>query len=89
MEPLVAAEVAAEVGRAVVGMSRQSVNDFVLKLLEKYESHLKDPPLGQRYQDCFDMASRRPGPEALEHYMRMRVDLTQMGLVIEDPLFWS
>jgi methylamine--corrinoid protein Co-methyltransferase len=85
LEPLLAAEV----GRAVVGMSRQCANDLVLKLLEKYESHLDDPPLGHRYQDCFDVASRRPGPEALEHYRRVRADLRQMGLVFEDPPFWN
>jgi methylamine--corrinoid protein Co-methyltransferase len=85
VEPLFAAEV----GRAVVGMSRKDVNDLTLKLLDKYESRLENPPLGQRYQECFDMASRQPRAEALEHYKRARADLREMGLEFKDPPFYA
>jgi methylamine--corrinoid protein Co-methyltransferase len=85
MEPLFAAEV----GRAAVGMSREEVNDLVLKLLDKYEGRLENPPLGQKYQDCFDMASHQPKSEALEHYKRARADLHEMGLEFKDPPFYA
>ncbi len=85
IEPLFAAEVA----HAVAGMTREQVNSLVLRLLEKYESRLQDPPLGMRYQDCFDMVSRRPRAEALEHYQRVHADLCEMGLEFKNPPFYS
>ncbi len=80
---------AAEVGRSVVGMSREDVNAIVLQLLGKYEDRLEDPPFGKRYQDCYDMASRRPGPEALAAYRQARAGLTEMGLEFRDPPFYE
>jgi len=84
MEPLFGAEV----GRSVVGMSRKDVNSLVCKLLDKYEPQLENPPLGQRYQECFDMASRQPKAEALEHYKRARAAVREMGLEFKDPPFY-
>ena len=80
---------AAEVGRSVVGMSRRDVNQIVLGLLDKYERSLADPPLGQRYQDCYDMASRQPGSEAQASYKEARAALIAMGLQFKDPPFYS
>ena len=85
IEPLFAAEVA----RSTLGMTRKEVNNLVVKLLEKYESRLADPPRGRRYQDCFDLDSRRPRPESLDHYRRARADLREMGLVFRDPPFYE
>ena len=76
MEPLFAGEIA----YAVAGMSRKEVNDIVLRLLDRYESRLEDRPLGLRYQDVYDMATRRPKKDALEFYKQARKDLTDMGL---------
>ena len=80
---------AAEVGRSVVGMSRKDVNAIVLQLLERYEDRLEDPPFGKRYQDCYDMASRRPGAEALAAYEQARARLVEMGLEFRDPPFYG
>ncbi len=77
---------AAEVGRSVVGMSREDVNAIVLKLLEKYDDQLKDPHFGERYQDCYDVASRTPKAETLAVYRRARGALTEMGLEFERPV---
>jgi methylamine---corrinoid protein Co-methyltransferase len=85
MEPLFAAEV----GRSVVGMSRKDVNTIVVQLLDKYEDRLSDPPLGKRYQDSYDMASRQPRAEALAVYSRARAGLVQMGLQFRDPPFYG
>lgn len=79
---------AAEVGRSVAGMSRADVNAIVLRLLEKYEDRLDDPPPGRRYQDCFDLASGRPDAEAVAVYRRARAELTAMGLAFRDPAFY-
>lgn len=80
---------AAEVGRSAAGMSRKDVNAIVVQLLDRYEDRLADPPLGKRYQDCYDMASRRPNAEALAVYKQARGDLVEMGLQFRDPPFYS
>jgi methylamine---corrinoid protein Co-methyltransferase len=80
---------AAEVGRSVVGMSRKDVNAIVLQLLDKYEDRLEDPPFGKRYQDCYDMASRRPDADVLAVYKRARADVAAMGLQFRDPPFYA
>ncbi len=78
-----------EIAHAVAGMPRKAVNDFVLRVLEKYESRLADPPLGMRYQDCFDIVTRQPKKEALEHYKRVRADLHEMGLEFKSPPYYN
>jgi len=80
---------AAEVGRSVVGMSRKDVNAIVVQLLDKYERQLTDPPFGERYQDCYEMASRQPKTDALAIYKQARSDLVKMGLEFKDPSFYS
>jgi hypothetical protein len=85
MEPLFAAEV----GRSVVGMSRKDVNVLVQKMLDQYEPRLEAPPLGLRYQECFDMESRQPRAETLEHYRTARAALREMGLEFRDPPYYG
>jgi len=70
-------------------MPRKEVNELVIQLLDKYESRLLDPPLGMRYQDCYDMPSRQPQSEALEAYRRARAELSRMGLQFRDPAFYT
>jgi methylamine--corrinoid protein Co-methyltransferase len=85
MEPLLAAEV----GRGVTGMSRREVNDIVVKCIEQYEQKLADPPLGKKYQQCFDLASRQPGDEALDLYRQARRDLANWGVSFDDEPFYG
>jgi methylamine--corrinoid protein Co-methyltransferase len=85
MEPLFAAEV----GRSVVGMSREQVNAITLTLLDEYVSRLSAPPLGERYQDCFDMARRQPTEKALAAYKEARAKLAKVGLQFADPPYYE
>lgn len=85
IEPLFAAEV----GHSVVGMSRLEANNILVKLLEKYENLLLNPPLGKKYQDCFDIITRQPKDEALKCYKMARRELRDMGLDYIYPSFYS
>ncbi|MBN1319062.1 MAG: monomethylamine:corrinoid methyltransferase [Anaerolineales bacterium] len=85
MEPLVAAEV----GLAVSGMPRQEVNTLVLRLLEKYEDKLQDPPLGQTYQECYDIITRRPKTQALQFYHQARQEFANLGLLFKNEPYYS
>ncbi len=77
MDPLFGSEVA----HAVAGMSRQEANGIVKALLEKYENQLRNPPIGQKYQECYDVASGKPNKEFIELYREVRQEMVdQFGL---------
>jgi methylamine--corrinoid protein Co-methyltransferase len=77
VEPLLASEVA----HAVVGMSRREADGIVKALLEKYESQLREPPVGQKYQECCDPVTGKPKPEFLELYLEIRREMAdQFGI---------
>jgi len=77
MDPLLASEVA----HAVAGMSRKEANGIVKMLLEKYEDQLRNPPLGQKYQECYDVTTGKPNKEYIELYREVRREMSdQFGL---------
>lgn len=77
IEPLFASEVA----HAVAGMSRKEANEIVKALLGRYEDKLRDPPKGQRYQDCFDVEAGVPGKEFVKLYQEVKQEMVdQFGL---------
>ncbi|MCL4458661.1 MAG: monomethylamine:corrinoid methyltransferase [Chloroflexi bacterium] len=71
---------ATEVAHATTGMTRKEANEVVKSLLDRYEDSIPHAPIGQRYQDCFDVARGIPKPEYLELYHRVREELESMGL---------
>ena len=76
MEPRFASEVA----HAVAGMTRAEANEVVKKLVPKYKEKLVDPPLGSKFQECFDWGSIEPCQEYVELYGRVKEELKGYGL---------
>jgi hypothetical protein len=76
MEPRFASEVA----HAVAGMTRVEANELVKKLVPKYKERLVDPPLGKKFQECYDWGSIEPREEYVELYGRIKDELTGYGL---------
>ncbi len=71
----------AEVVLAVTGMSRDKANGLCLKFLEKYEDKLlPDQDLGKTFPELYDLETRQPKPETVEHYKRMKDELSGMGI---------
>jgi hypothetical protein len=70
----------AEVAHAVAGMARKDANQVVLKLLEKYENQLGTPPVGKKYQECWDVAKKIPSPEYAAFDKKMKQELKNMGI---------
>ncbi len=80
IEPLFASEVA----HAVAGMSRKDASKVVNALLARYEDSLRTPPVGARYQECFDVERGTPTAECLELYNRVRREMAdEFGLKFE------
>jgi hypothetical protein len=77
LDPLFASEIA----HATAGMRREEANNIVKALLEKYESQLREPPMGKKYQECFDVATGKPKPEFVALYRETRQEMAdEFGL---------
>lgn len=72
--------ISAEVGHAVAGMKLSDANEMVKKLLGKYESKLKAPPLGRSLYECWDPETRRPSKEYKGVIKAYKKSMSEMGL---------
>jgi len=73
-----------EVAKAASQLTRKEANPIVLKLLEKYEKQLNDPPKGLTYQDCYDVVTGElKNAEYANHVEKIRKELRELGLPIE------
>jgi len=72
-----------EAAQAASKLTRKEANPVVLKLLEKYEKQLKDPPKGLTYQDCYDpVTGKLINSGYVKHMDEIREELKSMGLPI-------
>ena len=76
MEPRMATEIA----HAVTGMTRKEANQVVKKLLDKYERHIPDPPVGKKYAECWDINQKAPSPEYVDLYKKVKEELRDVGI---------
>ncbi len=70
----------AKVIRAAHKVSRSEANEIVKRLLKIYEDNLPSASEGERYQDCFDVATGYPKAEYLEFYHNMKREISGMGV---------
>ncbi len=78
IEPRFAAEVAH--ATAAAGMKREDANEVVNHLESLYIDKLADPPLGMKYQECFDVKTGKPSRKCLEIYSKVKKELEELGL---------
>ncbi len=78
IEPRFAAEVAH--ATATARMKREDANEIVKHLESLYRDKLADPPLGTKYQECFDMKTGNPSRRCLEIYNKVKRELIELGL---------
>jgi methylamine--corrinoid protein Co-methyltransferase len=72
-----------EVCRAAAGMKLEDANEMVKEVLAKYEEKVKNPPIGKKFQECYDLATLTPSKEYLELYRKTKKELEDMGLKFE------
>ena len=78
IEPKFAAEVAH--ATAVSGIKKEGANDIVKHLESLYRDKLSNPPLGMKYQECFDVKTGKPSRKCLEVYSKVKRELKDLGL---------
>ena len=60
--------------------TRDEVNEFCLKMLEKYEHTFDDPNRGKPFEGCYDLLTVEPTTEWSDIYHRVRDELFDLGL---------
>jgi len=78
IEPRFAAEVAH--ATAAAGIKREDANDIVKHLESLYRDKLSNPPMGMKYQECFDVKTGKPSRRCLEIYDKVKRELGDLGL---------
>ena len=76
MEPRLGSEVA----HGVVGMTRKESNEIVKNLLQKYEGNFQSPPLGKKYEECWDIHRKTPNEDYVNLYKRVKTELSELGI---------
>jgi methylamine--corrinoid protein Co-methyltransferase len=69
-----------ELGKAACKLTRNQASEIVIRLLEKYESQIPTPPEGDRYQDCYDIVTGKPGEAYTHLYQEVKEELAGMGI---------
>jgi len=69
-----------EVAKASTTLKLESANELVKEIVKKYQKSLQEPPLGKRFQDCYDTKTIRPTDEWLGIHERVKKELADMGL---------
>ena len=70
----------AEVARAAAGMGREQADDITKRLLAIYEEDLPNKPVGQPFQEVYDMKTLQPTSEWNGLYQEVKKELIDMGL---------
>jgi methylamine--corrinoid protein Co-methyltransferase len=79
---VMAPKLGAEVGHiaARMGMTRGEANEITKKITKKYQALHKNPPLGKKFSECFDLATLEPTPEFASLYEETQEYLEGLGL---------
>jgi len=77
------AKICGEVAHAVGGMSREQADDLVKRLLTIYEQDMLTKPIGQPFEEVYDIEKVEPTAEWQGAYDEVREDLIKMGLPLD------
>lgn len=69
-----------EIAKAASKLNRVKANELVKRLLERYEGELEAAPTGDRYQDCYDVVTGKPGDDYLRLYDEIMDEMSELGL---------
>jgi len=73
----------AEVAHKASPLTPADVNEIVKDLLPRYESTLRTPDLGRRFQDLYDLGTLLPVEEWASVYRRVKREVTELGIPLE------
>lgn len=74
----------AEVAHSASALAPAEVNGIVKELLPRYEATLKQPDLGKRFQDLYDLDTLEPNEEWEAIYRRVKREVTELGIPLQN-----
>jgi methylamine--corrinoid protein Co-methyltransferase len=74
----------AEVLHGSAGIKRDHANEVVRKLIHEYEGELRHPPKGKSFPECYNIKTLEPSREWLDTYLRVRRELKDLGIPLDD-----
>ncbi|MFX0016036.1 MAG: monomethylamine:corrinoid methyltransferase [Promethearchaeota archaeon] len=74
------ARIGCEVGHAVTGMKRVDANELLIQVVKKYKQNLDNPPLGHKFQECYDLDTVKPSKEYVTIYEHVKNELAELGI---------
>jgi methylamine--corrinoid protein Co-methyltransferase len=70
----------AEICHKASGLEPKTVNEIVGQLLPRYEANIKNPNVGKRFQEAYDLKTLRPVKEWEEIYYRVKGEVIDLGI---------
>jgi methylamine---corrinoid protein Co-methyltransferase len=77
------AKLSAETAKAAAGLSRGAANEMVTRLLSKYAGELEKKPVGQPFDEVYDLNTLQPTSEWQGMYDEVRMELIEAGLPLD------
>jgi methylamine--corrinoid protein Co-methyltransferase len=74
----------AEISHKATAVEPKKMNEIVKELLPRYEGWLKDPDVGRRFQDAYDLKTMRPVPEWDTIYRRVKKQIIELGIPLDE-----
>ncbi len=74
---------AVDFAKAIHGMQAHQANELANRILAKYEDRIATAPSGKKYQECYDLKTRKPSEEYVRLYDEVREEFNQMGITFE------
>jgi len=73
-----------EVALSLAGKKLEYANDVAKAILPNYERRFANPPLGKRFQECYDLGKMMPTAEWLAIWKEVRGELKDIGLELAE-----
>ena len=77
------ARICAEVARTMPGLTREQANEFVSKIVPLYQPELQTKPIGQPFEDVYDIKNIEPTAEWQGTYDEVKSELISIGLPLD------
>ncbi len=75
---------AGEVAHAASRLDPKTANEIVKAMMPHYVADLKDPNPGAPFDECYDVKTRQPVPEWEAMYRKVRKEVVELGVPIDD-----
>ena len=78
------ARICAEVARTMPGLTREQSNEFLSQIIPLYQNELEKKPIGQPFEDVYDIEKVEPTAAWQGTYDEVKGELISMGLPLDN-----